>query len=442
MQNLLRVLLIVCVGLMSTFTLAQDDMTTLEIEDTSLSITFPADWEQETTDDGVINLSTDGLMMMVYTPDILAEMFELGDADRANEILEIVATDMDMGDTELDVEAIEIVAINQRRSAELPFETDDMMGKLLVPLLADDTFGLIAYTITPEDVDDVEILMETVDEVVASFDAGAESKADASADTGTETVASDPCSLSTAQANTVQLRVGPGFNRTVIAFLPDGVDFDALGQSTDDDGNVWFRVDESLAAPGKAVNETWLLGTDVTQSGDCSTVVDAAAPPIIPIRQAQPTAVPQTETTTTDATTDTTTASEAPAEQAPAPAGDTVDSAGNFVLAQGSWFLQLNSGTVQCTGGFSGSANPTTGSITAELIGGGTAGFVFDVFVFQYRGTNSYQAAAVFSTSSGGEVVESLTMTMTSSRTGTGNLGYVDGPCTYNAPITLNYIGG
>jgi hypothetical protein len=84
----------------------------------------------------------------------------------------------------------------------------------------------------------------------------------------------------------VALRVGPGFNRTSIAFLPDGEDFDVLGQSTDDESNLWYQLDKAQAAPNTSANEIWVLSDEAASQGDCAAVQDADAPPIVPIIQA------------------------------------------------------------------------------------------------------------------------------------------------------------
>jgi hypothetical protein len=95
----------------------------------------------------------------------------------------------------------------------------------------------------------------------------------------------EACTVSTDQARTVALRVGPGFNRTSVAFLPDGEDFDVLGQASEDDGNLWYQLDKAQAAPDSSAGEIWVLSDEVATQGDCVAVVDADAPPIVPITQ-------------------------------------------------------------------------------------------------------------------------------------------------------------
>jgi len=49
-----------------------------------------------------------------------------------------------------------------------------------------------------------------------------------------------PCTVRTDSANTISVRVGPGGNRTVFAFLPADQDFAVLGQAEADDGGLWW----------------------------------------------------------------------------------------------------------------------------------------------------------------------------------------------------------
>ena len=77
------------------------------------------------------------------------------------------------------------------------------------------------------------------------------------------------CVVSTPNAETVLVRVGPGFNRTQIDFLPADTPLTVLGLSQDDNGNVWYQVDRELAAPGKDIEEAWVLSTNVERSAGC-----------------------------------------------------------------------------------------------------------------------------------------------------------------------------
>ena len=239
-----------------------------------------------------------------------------------------------------------------------------------------------------------------------------------------------------AQANRVQfeIRVGPGANRTVIAFLPAGINFEALGQTSDSDGNMWFSVPKEEVAPTKAVNETWVAADSVDQSGDCANVVDALAPPIIPIRQAQPTLVPQVaeDGTVTEPVVDTT-----------ANTGDAfaVDADGAFIPTQGTWLESHNNGTFSCENGRSGTTSPRTGNSTATLSGGGVDGINFNGYFYAYIGNNTYEAYETVLVSAGGDYLARLTFTLTSANTGEGSIGEVYRRCNYYLPFTINFVG-
>jgi hypothetical protein len=94
------------------------------------------------------------------------------------------------------------------------------------------------------------------------------------------------CTVSTDQAKKVAVRVGPGLNRTSLLFLPVGKDFVVLGQATAKDGSEWWKLNKDEVAPKKSAKEVWIAQDDVETKGDCSTVGDSAAPPIIPITSA------------------------------------------------------------------------------------------------------------------------------------------------------------
>lgn len=90
-----------------------------------------------------------------------------------------------------------------------------------------------------------------------------------------------PC-LVRADRQGVQVRVGPGLDRSVFAFMPIGVDIPVVGQSTDGAGNVWWQIDQSYIPGGEAAASLWVAAGDVTETGDCSQVPSSYVPPVIP----------------------------------------------------------------------------------------------------------------------------------------------------------------
>jgi hypothetical protein len=103
-------------------------------------------------------------------------------------------------------------------------------------------------------------------------------------------VASEPCTVRASTRNSVQVRVGPGENRSAIAWMPPNVDVDVYGYAQADDGSFWWQVDRDQAAPGSAANEAWIAQAGVETSGDCDTdaIEVAMAPPVIPIATEPP----------------------------------------------------------------------------------------------------------------------------------------------------------
>lgn len=404
---------------------AQDDeMIDFAFDSSDASLSFPEDWEQDVDDDGVVLLSTDGVELMVYDAATVADVLD-GDADAetAEALLDSVLDALPVDeDVELDAGDAKAVELEDRDVLRLVFEAEDSTGTVIVVPLADEMFGLVLMMLE-SDAD--EEISEQVDAIVASFDI-AESEGSSAA-----------CTISTTEADTVQIRVGPGFNRTVIAFLPADVDFTAQGQTTDDDGNVWFRIPQEEAAPNKAVNETWVAADDVEQSGDCDDVEGAVAPPIIPIQQAPPTAAPQqsADTTTTDSGTDTTATDTTTTD---APSAPVVDASGAIIPNEGTWYLSYDIGSATCSTG-SGTYDSGFGDETGTLSGGGSAGIFFNGLV-PYVGNNTYEVAESFS-SEIGTITGRFTMTITSPNTATGSVGFVIQDCNVFVPFTVNRIG-
>lgn len=432
-KMLIRLILILSISLMGVISFAQNDTLLLEINESNTFITIPADWEDDTDDDGILTVSDDAITMMVYTADVLEDLFEIDAPETATELIEAVIDDLPLGDdAEFDLDEIEEIEVDERDGARLDFTAEDVVGNVTAVTMSDETIGIIVTMITG----DTPIgITATLNDIIETFNTPSQVKnapGSGSTDSDTETAtATEACIISTADSNTVQIRVGPGLNRTVIAFLPALVDFEALGQTTDDAGNIWFRVPQEEVAPTKAVNETWVAADDVDQSGDCVNVVDAAAPPIIPIRQAQPTTVPQTDTAT-DSSDGTTTEPDAPAQPA-------VDASGSIIPLAGPWFASYGIGNVRC-GSASTNYDSGVGTFTSPMSGGGSGGILWDGFFYSFAGSNTYESSSILQTEIG-DVVVRETFTITSDRTATGSLGFVNGSCTYYVPFTINYVG-
>jgi hypothetical protein len=100
------------------------------------------------------------------------------------------------------------------------------------------------------------------------------------AESETEALTGEPCTVSTTEESSAGLRVGPGLNRTMRTWLIPHREVTVTGIS--DDGE-WWQVDKFEAFPSGAnsVVELWVRVDEVTATGDCSLIGAADAPPII-----------------------------------------------------------------------------------------------------------------------------------------------------------------
>lgn len=233
----------------------------------------------------------------------------------------------------------------------------------------------------------------------------------------------EPCTVSTDVERSASLRVGPGENRTSVAFLPAGADFAVLGQSSDDDGNIWFKLDKADAAPKSSANEIWVSSDNVTTSGDCEAVVDADAPPVVPIVAAPP--------------------------QAGGSGGGNTNPpvAGNITPLGGIWtfsFSRQTNASCEGTGNFViNTAEAWEDWTEADYViqrslfasGGGT--FTFDRDV--YRGTGNNRYFGTWSWEDGRNTQIYVTVTSPSSMVGqmTGNFTYQGTPCSVTTDLSV-----
>ncbi|MBZ0299034.1 MAG: hypothetical protein K8J31_04800 [Anaerolineae bacterium] len=172
-------------------------------------------------------------------------------------------------DLDFDADMVEPSKIDGREALRYPYnyEGDDTL--LILIRFENGTFGALDAPASEESL---------AAAIAVSFDQSSESEA----------VSGATCIIRTADAKTVQLRVGPGTNRTAYAFLPAKEDFIPLGQAEAADGSLWFQLDKDEAAPQSAASEAWVAADAVETSGDCTHIGAASAPPIVPIIPAAP----------------------------------------------------------------------------------------------------------------------------------------------------------
>ena len=320
--RLFVLMLVMVFGVFNAF--AQDDDTIADI----VAASAEADEAEFTTllklaieAELVETLSDEDAEYTVFAPtdaafDILLEEFELS--------LDDLLAAPDLISTILLYHVVEGVIPAEELAEMESLET--VQGNVIAVSVDDDGNVLLDETamVVTADIEASNGIIHVIDAVLLPPDDGAADSAEA-------------CIISTSETGTVQVRVGPGNNRSSVAFLPANQDFEPLGQAVDDDGNVWYQLDKETAAPGRAINEAWVAAEQVDTAGDCSAVDEAAAPPIIPIIPAAP----------------------PPANTGGGDAGDTGDSTGgdapatdpNTLPGSGTYTLTLNStSNVSCAG--------------------------------------------------------------------------------------------
>jgi hypothetical protein len=241
------------------------------------------------------------------------------------------------------------------------------------------------------------------------------------------------CFVSTTKAKTVSVRVGPGENRTPVAFLPTGKSFQVLGRFVAKDESVWYQIDPKEAAPKKAIQEAWVAaGDDLRERGDCEAVAEADAPPIIPIL-VQPTAVPATS-----------------GESAP-PAESAGTTAGTIVLQSGTWtisFSRQSNASCEGTPNFVLNTNEVwedwsesdyVGQARLSVVN--ATSFYFDGVLYQSNGRNRY--AGTWSFGDGRNTQLYLTAVSSTSMVGQmiGNAVFDGVACSATTDLTVTRTG-
>jgi hypothetical protein len=105
-------------------------------------------------------------------------------------------------------------------------------------------------------------------------------------DTGAQQPSGVPCTVLANRAD-VGVYVGPGFNRTVRNYLTTSQSVPVVGQYTDSQGNLWYKIQPPGYNPNEA-DRYWVQASSVTASGDCALVPDASPSQLVPAAPPQP----------------------------------------------------------------------------------------------------------------------------------------------------------
>jgi hypothetical protein len=335
MRLMSRALLLMLVLLLALPTLAQDDLSNVVEVSDGYSIAVPDDWTvEEDTKLGGFVLSNDDISIWVLGPQDVAELGDVAGTSHPANILPTLYAAL-YEPLSKDV-VIDRFTVGERDAATFPWRDAARDGEFIVLEMSDGEFGIFESSTEIDQYDDAQ---DMIDSVLATFDVSEEGQTDSggAAVTGG---GGEPCIISASEASTVQMRVGPGTNRSSIAFLPANQQFEATGRFTTDDGGVWFQLDKNEAAPNTAAAEIWVAETQVETSGDCDSVADASAPPIVPIRNNPPpvpTAVPGSP--------DQPPPEQPPANNNPPPQGAVIPQSGRWSINLDSTLLASCAGT-------------------------------------------------------------------------------------------------
>lgn len=325
-------------------------------------ITVPAEWEVEKLHDGAFRLGDDAITLSVTTPTRLNDLsVDFPDSTNVIDVLINLAFPLDGADITAD--SVQKARYDNRQAALFTDSEDENIDQIFVAItLSDRTFGYLAFSGAK---DDFAAFSPQLDDIIASFD----SDRTVNAATGVE------CTVSTDSANSAQLRVGPGTNRGAISFLPADTDVTVNGRIELDDSSVWYQLDKAEAAPnGTAAAELWVNAEDVDANGDCDSVGETSAPPVIPIIAAPA-------------------ATAAPGENPPQ---TNPNAAPGAMPSAGGWIMVLNPVlNASCQGGDNFTFNtaeyftPTTYGDTLVIRDNSSFVYTSDVFT-RIPGTNSF----------------------------------------------------
>ncbi|MBE2268830.1 MAG: hypothetical protein IAE80_11410 [Anaerolinea sp.] len=258
------------------------------------TIDFPSRWDWEDAGEYAgFYIYGDVYLIYIVDPVELSDLITIRSKDTLEDVLLDAYYALYEGDQPTARE-IEELNVPGRTGAVWRYSiaADDIEGLFIVLEMSDGTVGILDIYADASNYDDPE---QELEDVIVSFDATDASGGGADGGGGlggSQEPAGESCTVSTDQARTVALRVGPGENRSSVAFLPTGVDVEVTGVALDNDGDEWFQLNKDQAAPQSAAAEIWMRRGDADESGDCDNVGETSAPPINPIAVQPPTAAP------------------------------------------------------------------------------------------------------------------------------------------------------
>ncbi len=257
--------------LLASITLAQDVMLLVALFPEKYVATIPENWSVTYRKAiGKTELLGDEVMLSLYTEEgVLGRMMTIDDTVTTAEIL----LDLDDDFLNTEVPTQDILPYNFNDNQAVIYRTDAQF--VTVMQLQDGTYVYaVADVLTGEPFTDEQF--NTVLTILNSVEIG---EAFIPERDPSLVALGEPCWVSGPEGVDVRLRVGPGFNRAAITFLPTG-EFKVLGRNEASDGSVWYQLDKQATAPFKDTAEVWVDAEDVEKRGDCDLVADSEAPPL------------------------------------------------------------------------------------------------------------------------------------------------------------------
>lgn len=247
-------------------------------------IRVPNDWTSELADDGSTSLYGDGWAAFVYAPDILEQNLNIATGSNAVDVLR-TSYILYFSSRAPQERSVTTLTVDGRNAAY--YETEEEVDgqnyeyQVYAIQLSDKAWGTILLVGLPGYLD---ANSDRAQQIVESFNVDPVILRQEIA----EARGLNPCLVSTQERDSARLRVGPGENRTSVAFLPAGDPFSVTGRFVDTDGGVWYQLVKEEAAPQSAAAEIWVSAEEVDSTGDCDVIGDTTAPPVIPISPSQP----------------------------------------------------------------------------------------------------------------------------------------------------------
>lgn len=306
-RHIVVLLLIVCISMLSFGGLLAQDNDTIDLTErfnsTSrrLDFFYPVDWTIDDTDDNFISVANDKITIEFYNPELTKTILDLGGETLDEGLTFFLST------LEFDEEA--------KITNPVEFDDESFLGTL-ISQGADSFYVLLIDSRVGDDEDQVfvrisgktldllsseDLFLQITKTVGNLIPIRGETSANSSNTTAVEIAPPtdepvEPCFVFASANDGTSIHVGPGNNRTSIAFLSViETGYEVLGTANASDGSKWWRLDKLEAAPEKAnvINEAWVADAEVDQQGGCDEVGTVKAPPIIRVR---PTSAPTTAT--------------------------------------------------------------------------------------------------------------------------------------------------